>query len=238
MNRLLAIIAIISCIVLAGCAAPAPAPTPLPPTEAPTALPPTAAPTATTAPTALPTPTSAPGEISSAEQLGLAADFVALPKDEVIRKVPTELLISRVLIEDPKNYFHNSTAINWLEFPVKASFAFAKADSTEFVYGYTVNLSDSKDQAKFDSVFVQQLYTIVKHSLTYIKDSAPIKDLAVGDKSGGITTKLGLGNGWRYNVISFRVGSTGAFVFTIYPADAAAPIDIVKLAEIYAGTLK
>jgi hypothetical protein len=238
MTRICVIAGLVVCLALTACGSAPANPTPAAPAELPTSAPQqTVAPSATVAPTTAPTPTSAPGVISSADQLGLAADFVALPKDDVILKVPPELLVTRVLIEDPKNPFHNITAVNWLQFPVKASFAFAKADNKEFVYGYTVTLSDSKDQATFDSTFVEQLYAIEKHTLIYTQDSAPLKDVAVGDKSGGLTTKL-LSGSWGYNVVSFRVGSTGAFVFTIYPGDAQAPIDVVKLAQACAATLK
>lgn len=229
---------VIQFLVLAGCATPAASSTSLPPTEAPTTLPPTEAPTATA--TSEPTPTSAPGEIGSGNQIGLGADFVAVPKDDLAGKMPPELLIAGGLKEWPKSYPYYSVTPHWLEFPAKASFAFANADSTEFVYGYTVALPDAKDQTRFDSSFVDEFYAKERlEVLIYTQDSARIKDLAVGDKSSGMTAKPVVhGFAWRFNMISFRVGSTGAFVFTLYPASADAPIDIVKLAQTYASTLK
>jgi hypothetical protein len=242
MNRLLDVIAVISCIVLAGCAAPAAAPTPLPPTEAPTAPPPTPAPSATTAPTAtaVPTPTSAPGVISSPDQLGLPSGFVAVPKDDLAAKLPPELLTAAGFKEDRKDPYFATDQLAWFQFPVKASFGFANADNTQFVYGYAVDLSGPQDAVTFDARDGEELVIKTSVSLFHAtKDVVRIKNVAVGDKAYGVTAKPIIRDfPWVLNIVPFRLGTSGAFVFTLYPASVEAPIDVVKLAEVYAGTLK
>ena len=239
MKYLYLIITVVLCFAVSSCATAASSPSPMPPTEAPTALPqPTEAPTATA--TSVPTPTSAPGEISNGDQVGLGPEFVTVSKDELASKFPPKLLIAGGLMEAPKSDPFYSVTMHWLEFPAKASFSFVNADNTEFVYGYTVTLAEAKDQTKFDSSYVDEFYAKERLGvLPYTQDAAKIKDVAVGDKSAGVTASPKVeGFAWHLNVISFRVGDTGAFVFTLYPADKDSPVDIVKLAQSYAATLK
>ena len=228
-----------------GAPAAAPSPTAAPPTVPATSAPqPTVAPTATVAPTIAPTPTSAPGVISSGDQLGLAAEFVPISKDDLAQKIPPELAPAAGISEPSKQSSISQTCpgcvIHWFQFPVKASFAFVNADATKFVYGYTEDLSGPKDQSTFDTFFVDNFFANMRlNVLQYTQDAKKIKDLSVGDKSSGVTARPAPhGVAWQLNVVSFRVGSTGAFVFTLYPGAADPPIDIVKLAQAYAATLK
>ena len=190
-----------------------------PATSAPQA---TVAPSATAAPTIAPTPTSAPGIISSAEQLGLPAGFVAVPKDDLAQKVPPELLRAAGLKEDKTDPYFSTDQVAWFQFPVKASFAFANGDNTQFVYGYTVDLSGPKDAVTFDARNGEELVIKTGVSLFFAtKDIVRLKNLEVGDKAFGVTAKPIVKDfAWRLNVVTFRLDGTGAFVFTLYPAAA------------------
>ena len=194
----------------------------------------------TVVPTLAPTPTSAPGMISSPDQLGLPAGFVAIAKDDLASKVPAGLLMAAGFKEDKTDPYFATDQLAWFQFPVKASFGFVNADNTQFVYGYTVDLSGPKDAVTFDARDGEEI--VIKTQIALFqatKDVVRIKEVAVGDKTFGVTAKPIIKHfNWVLNIVSFRLGTTGAFVFTLYPTSATAPIDIVKLAQIYAGTLK
>jgi len=239
MKYAILVISLIGCFALAGCSS-VPTTTAMVPTEAPTSAPsPTEVPTATVAPTAVQLPTSAPGVISSPDQLGLAADFVPISFDDLALKYPPKLLFAGGIKEE-KDQFYPLGLIPWFQFPLKARFAFTNSDNTQFVHGFTVALANPKDQSSFDALFVSEFFAKMRLSvLRWTPNAAKIKGVAVGDKSVGVTSSPKIDNtAWTLNVVSFRVGDTGAFVFTLYPASATTPIDIVKLAETYAGTLK
>jgi hypothetical protein len=240
MKHILLFATLTLCIALTACGPAAAGPSGAAPTEAPTSPPPpAAAATSTVAPTAVPTPTSAPGEISSADQLGLPAGFVPISSDDLALKYPAKLVYSGG-IKVEKDQFFPQGLIPWSQFPKQAGFAFTNSDNTQFVHGFTVALAGPKDQSSFDALFVSEFFAKMRLSvLRWTPNAAKIKGVAVGDKSVGVTSSPKIdGAAWTLNVVSFRVGDTGAFVFTLYPAAATAPIDIVKLAEMYASTLK
>jgi hypothetical protein len=246
MKHILLSASLFLCLVLAACGPASASPAAAVPTEATTSAPPpiatltaTAAPTSSPTPTLAPTPTSAPGEISSATQLGLAADFVPISSDDLTLKYPPKLVFAGG-IKEQKDQIYPLGLIPWFQFPLKARFGFTNNDNTQFVYGYTVVLATSKDQASFDALFVSEFFAKMRISvLQWTPNAAKIKNVAVGDKSVGVTSSPNVdGSAWNLNVVSFRLGDTGAFVFTLYPASASAPIDIVKLAQVYAGALK
>jgi hypothetical protein len=178
--------------------------------------------------------------ISSPDEVGLPAGFAAVPKDELAAKVPPELLTAAGFKEDKTDPYFSTDQLAWFQFPVKASFGFANADGTQFVYGYTVDLSGPKDAVTFDARDGEELVIKTQVALFHAtKDVKRIKDVAVGDKAFGVTAKPIVKHfAWVLNVVPFRLGTTGAFVFTLYPASAEPPIDIVKLARAYADTLK
>ncbi len=239
MKQLNLLASFVLCLALTGCGATATSPTIAVSTEAATAIPPpTAIPTETTVPPAVPTLTPRPGEFDNASQLGLSSDFVKVPKDDIAQKLPPALLMAFGFKEDHTDPYFDTDQVAWFQYPVKSSFGFANGDNTKFVYGYTVNLFNPSDQTAFDVRDGEELMIKMHIALLqYTQDGKKIKDLNVGDKSTGITATLSPhGVHWAFNLVTFRVGGTGAFVFTLYQGDA--PIDIVKLAQLYADTLK
>jgi hypothetical protein len=240
MKHAILVIILIGCLALTGCIS-APVTIAVAPTEVPTTLPqPTMVPTSTVAPTAVPTPTSAPGVLSSPDELGLPTGFVAVAKDDLASKVPAGLLTAAGFKEDKTDPYFATDQLAWFQFPVKASFGFVNSDNTQFVYGYTVDLSGPKDAVTFDARDGEEIVIKTQVALFFAtKNVVRIKDVAVGDKAFGVTAKPIIKHfAWVLNIVPFRLGTTGAFVFTLYPASATAPIDIVKLAQAYAGTLK
>ena len=174
-----------------------------------------------------------PGEIATGDQLGLGAEFVALSKDDLSQKVPALLLPAAGFEENPDNPFQ----VKWSQYPVKASFAFANSDNTKFVYGYIVDLPELKDQSAFDASFIGEFFAKMRLT-TYPPDVSKIKDITVGEKSVGVTAKYKIENTiWRLNVVVFRIGSVGAFTFTLFVEDAGSPVEIGKLAQLYADKI-
>ncbi len=241
MTQVSRIAGIVLFVVASACGTPPQPTVPAPVTQPTTAAAPTEVPTATVAPspTVAPTPTSAPGTFSSAAELGLPPEFASIPKDDLAAKVPPKLLAAAGLKEDEADPYYAVDQVHWFQFPVKASFGFVNGDNTQFVYGYTVALTDPKDQSGFDSAFVAEFFAKMRLSvLPWTPNAAKIKDLSIGDKSSGVTAQPKIdGFVWSLNAISFRVGDTGAVVFTLYPGSASAPIDIVKLAQAYQENL-
>ncbi|MFH1184922.1 MAG: hypothetical protein V1755_07770 [Chloroflexota bacterium] len=187
----------------------------------------------------LPTPTPLPGEINNPAVLGLGAEFVPICRQCLNKVFPSDLAYAAGM-KELRNSQYPDGLIPWFRFQIKKFFAFANGDNTRFVEGNTVFLTDPKDQAVFDDLFIAKFYANWNQSVQqWTPDAAEIKDVTVGDKSVGATAELTVdGFAWRLSAVSFRAGDVGAFVFTLYPAAADAPGDIVKIARMYADSIK
>jgi len=194
----------------------------------------------TTIPTPFPFPTRSALAFSYGTELGLGYEFQKIWRGyDLTARFPAALVYAAG-IKEFRDSTYPDALIPWFRFPAKNNFAFGTSDNTQFVEGSSVLLKDAESQETFDDLFIAQLLPLEQKSVSeWTSDVAPIQDVAVGDKSSGIVAQPTVdGFAWRLEAVSFRLGDIGAFVFTLYPAAATAPADVVKLAQVYADSLK
>ena len=211
------------------------------------AVPPAAAPP-TSAPASPPTATPRPGEVNNGQVLGLGPEFAFICRKCVNEHFPAAGLEYAAGLQELKNEAYPKGIIPWFHFQTQGFFGFgnggtqqpADPANPQMVYGSSVVLSGAEDRSTFDALYITDFATKIGSSMPEGSPGASeIKDVAVGDMSAGATAEATVnGSSWRLNAVSFRQGDVGAFVFTLYPAAANAPADIVKVAQLYAESLK
>jgi hypothetical protein len=185
--------------------------------------------------------------VSSGEELGLAPTFTPVCRNCLGYFVPPDLYDAMGL-KELRSSPYVSGLIPWFRFPVKCFFAFTNAvpplylkdNNLQLVYGFSVALDGPQDEKSFDELFIAEFPALEQQTLTaWSSDATPIQGLAVGDSSVGVAARPTVnGYVWALNAVSFRVGQSGGFVFTLYPARARAPEDILRIARLYARHLK
>jgi hypothetical protein len=187
---------------------------------------------------ALFTHTWRPGDIASSDQLGPGPELAQICRDCLRTYFPADLDYAAGL-KELRNSTYPDGLIPWFKYPPQGNYAFVNAEHTEFVEGFTVALKDDERQAEFDDLFVSQFLGRMQETLASLApDTSAIAAVAVGDKSVGVTSDpTANGTAWRLNVVSFREGAVGAFVFCLHPAAGPPPNDVVKMAELYAASL-
>ena len=218
---------LLACLALAGCGGASGNPAAVAPEQLPT-LPPFSS-----------TSAQLPGAVSSGDELGLGPTFLSICRCDLAKKLPAGLEYAAG-VKELRDATYPTALIPWFRFPVNGNFAFVNGDNTQFVAGGSVVLKDRERQTQFDAVFVKEFPANWKLSLPELTpDAAQIEDVSVGDTSVGVTANPTIdGSAWRLNAVSFRDGDAGGFVFTVYPATAEGPGDIVKIAQLYAESIK
>jgi hypothetical protein len=189
-----------------------------------------------------------PGQpIRTGGELGLGKGFMPVCRDCLGYFVPPDLYSAAGLKELRKSPYV-SGLIPWFRFPMKCFFAFTNAvpplylkdQDLQVIYGFSVALHSPEDQKDFDDVFITEFPALERQSLlSWTSSATVISGVTVGDQSVRVAANASLnGYEWRLQAISFRQGDVGGFVFTLSPAAAKAPQDILQIAQLYAKHLR
>lgn len=124
------------------------------------------------------------------------------------------------------------------DFKVESVFAFIKPQQQNFdlIMGLTSLIETPKDQAEFDSTLTQPevLRGLLTSGLgeTQVLDQQTISGLNnIGNAAGGVSLKVNLDGRTpaRLDIVGFRRGTVGAFVFVMY-LDGKTPV--IPIAEV------
>jgi Tol biopolymer transport system component len=213
------------------------------PTAEPSATP-TDEPTAT--PTAEPsaTPTSVPSATPTAEPS--ATPTSALSPTPVL-EADANAIIKWQKLDLPDN-FHaiyaqdfgvekGATAVQFTDsngepiiIPIENSFVFTDEAQTAYIFGYTFILANDD---------LRSAFAAKQDNLSYLEtlvlSPALIDTPEIGEVCGGYTALLPEEE--RIESVEFLIGDVGASLFIRYPQDQPPPVDILKLAQVYADSL-
>jgi Tol biopolymer transport system component len=179
-------------------------------------------PTSTPEPTATPSPTANASAIIKWQEIDLPPEYLAIHPESIgVEKGATA-----------REVFDPNTEIEVL--PIENSFAFANEDGTSFIFGYTYLLVENFHH---DSINAQLL--VMKEN---IEDAFPpessathIETPVIGQATGGVSMLLSPEE--RIDSVEFLIDDVGAIVMVRYPEGREPPVDVVKLAQVYAESL-
>ena len=120
--------------------------------------------------------------------------------------------------------------------PIENSFVFMDETETSFIFGYSfiLNKQNFRDAFAAKQSDLQYLETqVLSPTLIDVPD--------IGDASGGYSALLSeeerMSTGERIESVEFLIEDVGATVYLRYPQDQPPPIDVIKLAQVYAESL-
>jgi hypothetical protein len=129
-----------------------------------------------------------------------------------------------------------------LDYIIAGSFVFIDdMNPSQIIYGYAFPLSTSKHKDGFDAYTQNFLESVMSTGFGIPLDSISTISGAndIGDLSAGVTAPYSrLGVPWQVSEISFRIDSIGSFVFILNDVSVKSPVNIKKVARVYADSIQ
>jgi hypothetical protein len=131
-----------------------------------------------------------------------------------------------------------------VDYSISGSFVFIDGENpSQIIYGYAFPLTTSKHRDGFDTFTKNYLksttsagYNIAEDMISTIPGANDIGDFSTGVTAPYISSIFG--TPWQFSNIAFRVDDIGVFVFVRNDMNVESPIDINKVAQVYADSIQ